>query len=74
MGIAILKETALAPAGIQREKKSKGKRETRSVGSLTPLSAREHYENARRLVANCGYHRRDLELEELEKALSVKEK
>jgi len=25
MGIAILKETALAPAGIQREKKSKGK-------------------------------------------------
>jgi len=25
MGIAILKEAALAPAGIQREKKSKGK-------------------------------------------------
>jgi len=35
-----------------------------------PDTAREHLESARALVSACGYHRRDGEVEELEKALA----
>lgn len=50
---------------------SGSRHKARTFEPLIQFAAREHYEEAKKLVAICGYHRRDPELDELSQPLGA---